>query len=127
MGEARLADLSSVDGLAARGESPSAFGGRCIPPPPRRGCRVEGPGPRGVAHRSHTPGILAIRAWRSGRIGRLGATTHFHHGLLGPALCYQHDAGPLSILINVGPLYRRKLVPLVGYTSPRPRPTGSRS
>ena len=55
---------------AARGKSPSAFGERCIPP-------------RGVAQRSNTPGILAFRAWRSGRIVRLGATTDFHHGLLG--------------------------------------------
>ena len=56
--------------LAARGKSPFAFGERGIPP-------------RGVAQRSNTPGILAFRAWRSGRIVRLGATTDFHHGLLG--------------------------------------------
>ena len=55
--------------LTARGKSPSAFGERCIPH-------------RGVAHRSNTPGILAFRALRSGRIVRLGATTDFHHGLL---------------------------------------------
>src|SRR6266513_1005626 len=30
--------------LAARGETPAAFGRRCIPPPPQRGCRVGGPG-----------------------------------------------------------------------------------
>ena len=59
--------------LTARGKSPSAFGERCIPP-------------RGVAHRSNTPGILAFRALRSGRIVRLGATTDFHHGLLSSAL-----------------------------------------
>ncbi|MEP7303968.1 MAG: efflux RND transporter periplasmic adaptor subunit [Acidobacteriota bacterium] len=57
--------------LTTRGKSPSAFGERCIPP-------------RGVAQRSNTPGILAFRAWRSGRITRLGATTDFHHGLLTP-------------------------------------------
>src|SRR5436190_18111939 len=56
--------------LAARGKSPSAFGERCIPP-------------RCVAQRSNTPGILAFRALRSGRIVRLGATTDFHHGLQG--------------------------------------------
>jgi len=28
------------------------------------------------------PDILAFRAWRSGRIASLGATTDFHHGLL---------------------------------------------
>jgi len=54
---------------AARGKSPSASGERCIPP-------------RGVAQRSNTPGILAFRALRSGRLVRLGATTDFHHGLL---------------------------------------------
>jgi hypothetical protein len=31
--------------------------------------------------RSNAPGILAFRAWRSGRIVRLDATTEFHHGL----------------------------------------------
>jgi len=55
--------------LTARGKSPSAFGERCIPP-------------RGVAQRSNTPGILACRAWRSGRIARPGATRDVHHGLL---------------------------------------------
>ena len=53
----------------ARGESPSAFGRRGIPP-------------RGMAQRSNTPGILAFRALRSGRPVRLGATTDFHHGLV---------------------------------------------
>jgi hypothetical protein len=38
-------------------ESPAAFGRRCIPPPPQRGCRVGDPGV-GVAPRSNTPGIL---------------------------------------------------------------------
>jgi MSHA biogenesis protein MshL len=70
-------------GLAARGESPSAFDRRCIPP-------------RGVAQRSNIPDILASRSLRSGRIAGLvlrqaqdalslskgGATTHFHHELL---------------------------------------------
>src|ERR1700730_16867312 len=55
--------------LAARGESPSAFGRRCIPP----GC---------VAPRSHTPGILTRPALPAGRIAGLGATPDFHHGLL---------------------------------------------
>src|SRR5438034_2816979 len=55
--------------LAARGESPAAFGWRCIP----AGC---------VAPRSNTPGILARRALPSGRIATLGATLDFHHGLL---------------------------------------------
>src|SRR5947208_667765 len=58
--------------LAARGESLTAFDGRCIP----AGC---------VAPRSNTPGILGRRALPAGRLARLGATPDFHHGLL--ALC----------------------------------------
>jgi hypothetical protein len=58
-----------MPGLTARGESPAAFGRRCIPP----GC---------VAPRSNTPGILTRRALPSGRIAALGATPDFHHGLL---------------------------------------------
>src|SRR5437773_7456428 len=97
--------------LAARGETPAAFGRRCIPPPPQRGCRVGGPGAGCVAPRSNTPGIAPHRAqharwgprsalvaplcrgphgadcapWggSSGRIAALGATLEFHHGLLG--------------------------------------------
>src|SRR5436189_1399110 len=70
--------------LAARGETPAAFGRRCIPPPPQRGCRVGGPGAGCVAPRSNTPGILARRALPSGRIAALGATLDLHHGLLEP-------------------------------------------
>jgi hypothetical protein len=55
--------------LAARGESPAAFDGRCIPA-------------GGVAPRSHTPGMLGRRALPAGRLARLGATPDFHHGLL---------------------------------------------
>src|SRR5206468_7445506 len=58
--------------LTARGETPAAFGRRCIP----AGC---------VAPRSNTPGILARRALPSGRIAALGATLDFHHGLLADA------------------------------------------
>src|SRR5438876_2929317 len=86
--------------LAARGESPAAFGWRCIP----AGC---------VAPRSNTPGIAPHRAqdarwgprsalvaplcrgphgadcapWvgTSGRIATLGATLDFHQGLPGGA------------------------------------------
>jgi hypothetical protein len=64
--------------LAARGESPAAFGGRCIPP----GC---------VAPRSNTPGILTRRALPSGRIARLGATPDFHHGLLRRSAARLHE------------------------------------
>ena len=46
--------------LAARGETPAAFGRRCIPHPP-----------------------LARRALPAGRIAALGAAPDFHHGLLG--------------------------------------------
>ena len=55
--------------LAARGGSPAAFDGRCIPP-------------LGVARRSNIPDILPPRAWIGGRLARLGATRHFHYGLL---------------------------------------------
>jgi hypothetical protein len=58
-----------VKTLAARGESPAAFDGRCIP----AGC---------VAPPSNTPGILGRRALPAGRLARLGATPAFHHGLL---------------------------------------------
>src|SRR5436189_5068877 len=59
--------------LAAHGETPAAFGRRCIP----AGC---------VAPRSNTPGILARRALPPGRIAALGATLDFHHGLLSGSL-----------------------------------------
>ena len=62
--------LTCASTLAARGKSPAAFDGRCIP----AGC---------VAPRSNTPGILGRRALPSGRLARLGATPDFHHGLLG--------------------------------------------
>jgi hypothetical protein len=58
------------DNLAARGESPTAFGRRCIPP----GC---------VASPSNIPDILGRHALPAGRIAGLGATPAFHHGLLG--------------------------------------------
>jgi hypothetical protein len=77
----------------ARGASPAAFDGRCIPP-------------LGVARRLNTPGIRAPRAWIGGRLARLGATRHFHHRLLGRRVRRragggeedEHDAGrqPLS-------------------------------
>src|SRR6188768_2374290 len=64
-----LARRSLAGGLAARGGSPAAFDGRCIPP----GC---------VAPHSNTPGILNRRALPAGRLARLGATRDFRHGLL---------------------------------------------
>jgi len=66
--------------LAARGETPAAFAGRCIPP-------------GGVAHRSLMPNKLALRALPSGRLARLGATRAFHHGLLAPS------TAPLPIVL----------------------------
>src|SRR6266516_7064014 len=60
-------------GLAARGESLAAFDGRCI----LAGC---------VAPPLNTPGIRGRRALPARRLARLGATPHFHHGLLGVAL-----------------------------------------
>src|SRR5207249_9113154 len=56
--------------LTARGESPPAFGRRCIP----ADC---------VAPRSNIPDILGRRALSAGRLAALGATPDFHHGLLG--------------------------------------------
>jgi hypothetical protein len=56
--------------LAARGETPAAFGRRCIP----ADC---------VAPPSNIPDILGRRALSAGRLAALGATPDFHHGLLG--------------------------------------------
>src|SRR5436190_5252201 len=53
-----MLDITLSCSLAARGETPAAFGRRCIPPPPQRGCRVGG------------PGLAALL---------LGATLDFHH------------------------------------------------
>src|SRR5712692_11881884 len=60
---------ASMPVLAARGESPAAFGRRCIP----SGC---------VAPSSNIPDILGRRALPAGRIAALGATPDFHHGLV---------------------------------------------
>ncbi len=62
--------LSGWQALAARGASPAAFDGRCIPA-------------GGVAPRSNMPNILTRRALPAGRLARLGATLDLHHGLLG--------------------------------------------
>ena len=60
----------SDDSLTARGESPAAFGWRCIPAD-------------SVAPRSNISDILTRRALSSGCITSLSATLDFHHGLLG--------------------------------------------
>src|SRR5207244_4551206 len=54
---------------AARGETPAAFGRRCIP----ADC---------VAPPSNIPDILGRRALSAGCLAALGATPDFHHGLL---------------------------------------------
>jgi len=55
--------------LAARGDSPTAFDGRCIPA-------------LGVARRLNIPDIRPPRALTAGRLARLDAARDFHHGLL---------------------------------------------
>src|SRR5438876_4983419 len=60
---------SAGSALTARGETPAAFGRRCIP----ADC---------VAPPSNIPDILGRRALSSGRLAGLGATPDFHHGLL---------------------------------------------
>ncbi len=65
-----FAVLALTAALAARGATPAAFDGRCIPA-------------GRVASRSNTPGILVRRAVPAGRLARLGATPAFNHGLLG--------------------------------------------
>ena len=96
--------------LAARGETPAAFGRRCIPAPPHRARKTRGGGPGAdcVAPPSNIPDIAPHRAqdarwgpravvvaplrrgphgadcapWggTSGRLAALGATPDFHHG-----------------------------------------------
>ena len=68
-------------GQAARGESPTAFGRRCIP----SGC---------VAPPSNIPDILGRHALPAGRIAGLGATPDFHHGLPGPIAVTAAPAPP---------------------------------
>src|SRR5438093_2664728 len=68
--------------LAARGETPAAFGRRCIPAPPH-GAQSGAWGPRAdcVAPASNVPDILGRHALSAGRLAALGATLEFHHGL----------------------------------------------
>ena len=74
--------------LAARGESLAAFDRRCIPP-------------RGIARRSNTPGMLPPRAWQDGRLGGLGATRDFHHGLIARFILLT-SGGILILAIGLG-------------------------
>src|SRR5437773_10736783 len=100
-----------VKSLAARGETPAAFGRRCIPAPPHRAEKraVGAPAADCVAPPSNIPDIAPHRAqdarwgprsavvtplrrgphgadcapWGGeGRLAALGATLEFHHGLL---------------------------------------------
>src|SRR5258706_10552760 len=75
---------SMVKSLAARGETPAAFGPRCIPAPPHRAEKraVGAPAADCVAPPSNIPDILSRRALSAGRLAALGATADFHHGLL---------------------------------------------
>src|SRR5436309_9239008 len=76
--------------LAARGETPAAFGRRCIPAPPHDAQSAPwGPWADCVAPPSNIPDILGRRALSAGRLAALGATPDFHHGLLGAAVDQQ--------------------------------------
>src|SRR5438046_3140440 len=66
----------------------AAFGRRCIPPPPQRGCRVGDPGPGCVARRSNIPDILATRALPGGRGPQRGSRAG------GPGRLAALDASP---------------------------------
>src|SRR5438445_12313377 len=79
--------------LAARGETPPAFGRRCIPAPPHRAEKhaVGTPAADCVAPPSNIPDILGRRALSSGRLAALGATADFHHGLLGSGVLIGPD------------------------------------
>src|SRR5207249_4918021 len=105
--------------LTARGETPAAFGRRCIPAPPHRAEKraVGAPAADCVAPPSNIPDIAPHRAqdarwgprsavvaplrrgphgadcapWggSAGRLAALGATPDFHHGLLALPLVAQ--------------------------------------
>src|SRR6266852_1130534 len=67
--------------LAARGESPTAFGRRCIP----SGCVAPPSNIPDILGRRALPGVPSVAATLgapAGRIAALGATPDFHHGLL---------------------------------------------
>src|SRR5213592_2855652 len=90
--------VAGVVGLAARGETPTAFGRRCIPadcvaPPsnipdiaPHRAQDARwGPRSSVVAPLRRGPHGADCAPWggSSGRLAALGATPDFHRGLLG--------------------------------------------
>ena len=82
--------------LAARGETPAAFGGRCIPAPPH-GAQSAPWGPQAdcVAPPLNIPDIRGRRALSSGRLAALGATPDFHHGLLSGGNGWAAGAGAI--------------------------------
>src|SRR5712691_3469139 len=68
-------------GLTARGESPAAFDGRCIP----AGRVAPSSNIPDILGRRALPGVPSVAATLgapAGRLARLGATLAFHHGLL---------------------------------------------
>src|SRR5713101_4078675 len=70
-------------GLTARGKSPAAFGRRCIPSPPQRGCRV---GPRRWLRCSslkYCPIFSVVAPCHRGASPASVRRRDFHHGLLG--------------------------------------------
>src|SRR5438034_4066830 len=85
---------SFVRSPAARGETPAAFGRRCIP----ADC---------VAPPSNMLNILSRRALSAGRLAGLGATPDFHHGLLSrPAT--RTLTMVISVMAAVGRISRRR-------------------
>src|ERR671918_2951503 len=91
-----MAAISHHTSLAARGETPAAFGRRCIPTPTPTRCetRVGDPGADCVvpslkyclgrrANRRGPHGAdCAPWGGSAGRLAALGATLDFHHGLV---------------------------------------------
>src|SRR5213594_1761113 len=75
--------LASKHHLAARGETPAAFGRRCIPAD-----RVAPP--------SHMEDMLGRRALSAGRLAALGATLEFHPGLQGQQAPTGYDDTPMQ-------------------------------
>src|SRR5688572_1719979 len=112
----RRAHHAGVTSLAARGETPAAFDGRCIPAgrvaprsntpgiatPPCK-ARTVGAPPAVVAPQAGSPARHPRWGAPAGRLARLGATPAFHHGLLVESLSVyqalsdgdQHELGGL--------------------------------
>ena len=93
------AALAAVAAVVARGQSPAAFDGRCIPPPTPTGWEtpVGGPGPGGVAHRLHSPAMRALRAWPSGRLNTQNDSSVSGQTLSAAFRKYAHVSGGETI------------------------------